>query len=46
MLLDNLAHLKALKMRGVVAALTPYAPINAGFSSPMDEDNNALKILF
>ena len=29
MLLDNLAHLKALKMRGVVAALTLYVPINA-----------------
>lgn len=46
MLLDNLAHLKILKMRCVLAVLTVYAPINASFSSPMNGDNNALKILF
>ena len=46
MLLDNLAHLKTLKMRGVVAALTLNAPINASLSSPNVEDSNALKILF
>ena len=46
MLLDNLAHLKTLKMRGVVAALTLYVPINASLSSPNNEDCSALKILF
>jgi hypothetical protein len=34
MLLDKLAHLKTLKMRGVVAASTLYDPINANPSIP------------
>jgi len=34
MLLDNLAHLKILKIRCVVAAVTLYAPINANLSIP------------
>ena len=46
MLLDNLAHLKNLKMRGVAAALTLYVPINASLSGPNNEDNSALEILF
>lgn len=46
MLLDNLAHLKKLKIRGVVAALTLYVPINARLSGPNNEDSNALEILF
>lgn len=45
-LLDNLAHLKILKMRCVVAALALYVPINASLSSPNVEDSNTLKILF
>lgn len=45
-LLDNLAHLKILKMRCVVAALTLCAPINASLSGPNNEDSNALEILF
>ena len=46
MLLDNLAYLKILKMRCVVAALTLYVPINASLSGPNVEDNSALEILF
>lgn len=46
MLLDNLAHLKIKKMRGVVAAVTLYVPINASLSDPNNEDSNALEILF
>ena len=46
MLLDNLAHLKIIKIRGVVAALTLYVHINASLSGLNVEGSNALKILF